>query len=54
MLKELIAVSGTIMSTITVHIKSMVVSNFFASVGLIDKWRDDADLGMVRSSRNLA
>ena len=54
MFEELIAVLGTITSTFTVHIKSMAVSNFFTSVGLIDDGAMTPGLGMVRSSRNLA
>ena len=54
MFKELIAVLGTIMSTFTVHIRSMAVSNFFTTVGLMDNGAMTLALGMVRSSRNLA
>ena len=43
MFEELTALFGAITSTLSVHTKSMAVSKFFTSVGLIDnEWRDDA------------
>lgn len=43
MFEELTALFEAITSTFSVHSKSMAVSNFFTSVGLIDnEWRDDA------------